>query len=60
MNSTASVMRGIISAGFSLMLVSPGSALLRRLTIELLLNVAARRGDAQKLGWQHIKEGKIC
>ena len=31
-----------------------------RLAIELLLNVAARRGDAHKLGWQHIKEGKIC
>jgi integrase/recombinase XerD len=31
-----------------------------RLAIELLLNVAARRGDAHKLGWQHVKEGKIC
>jgi hypothetical protein len=30
-----------------------------RLAIELLLNVAARRGDAHKLGLQHIKNGKI-
>jgi integrase/recombinase XerD len=30
-----------------------------RLAIELLLNVAARRGDAHKLGVQHIKGGKI-
>jgi integrase/recombinase XerD len=31
-----------------------------RLAIELLRNVAARRGDAHKLGRQHIKDGKIC
>jgi integrase/recombinase XerD len=31
-----------------------------RLGIELLLNVAARRGDAHQLGQQHIKAGKIC
>jgi integrase/recombinase XerD len=31
-----------------------------RLAIELFLNLAARRGDAHKLGWQNIKEGKIC
>jgi integrase len=30
-----------------------------RLAIELLLNVAARRGDAHKLGVQHIKQGKL-
>jgi integrase len=30
-----------------------------RLAIELLLNVAARRGDAHKLGVQHIKHGKL-
>jgi integrase len=30
-----------------------------RLAIELLLNVAARRGDAHTLGLQHIKGGKI-
>jgi integrase/recombinase XerD len=30
-----------------------------RLAIELLLNVAARRGDAHTLGVQHIKAGKI-
>jgi integrase/recombinase XerD len=30
-----------------------------RLAIELLLNVAARRGDAHTLGIQHIKAGKI-
>lgn len=30
-----------------------------RLAIELLLNVAARRGDAHILGVQHIKGGKI-
>jgi integrase/recombinase XerD len=31
-----------------------------RLALELLLNVAARRGDAHKLGKQHIKDGKLC
>jgi integrase len=31
-----------------------------RLAIELLLNVAARRGDAHKLGVQHIRNGKLC
>lgn len=31
-----------------------------RLAIELLLNVAARRGDAHRLGVQHVKDGKIC
>jgi integrase len=30
-----------------------------RLAIELLLNVAARRGDACKLGIQHVKNGKL-
>lgn len=30
-----------------------------RATIELLLNVAARRGDAHKLGRQHVKNGKL-
>jgi hypothetical protein len=30
-----------------------------RLALELLLNVAARRGDAHKLGVQHIKQGKL-
>jgi integrase len=30
-----------------------------RLAIELLLNVAARRGDAHQLGVQHIKHGKL-
>lgn len=30
-----------------------------RVAIELLLNVAARRGDAHKLGVQHIKQGKL-
>ncbi len=30
-----------------------------RLAIELLLNVAARRGDAHKLGIQHVKDGRI-
>jgi integrase/recombinase XerD len=30
-----------------------------RLAIELLLNVAARRGDAHELGLQHVKNGKI-
>jgi integrase len=30
-----------------------------RTAIELLLNVAARRGDAHTLGVQHIKDGKI-
>jgi integrase len=29
------------------------------LAIELLLNVATRRGDARQLGQQHIKAGKI-
>lgn len=31
-----------------------------RLALELLLNVAARRGDARTLGVQHIREGKLC
>jgi len=31
-----------------------------RLAIELLLNVAARRGDAHRLGVQHSKNGKLC
>jgi len=30
-----------------------------RLALELLLNVAARRGDAHKLGAQHVKNGKL-
>jgi integrase len=30
-----------------------------RLAIELLLNVAARRGDAHRLGVQHIKQSKL-
>ena len=30
-----------------------------RLAIELLLNVAARRGDVHKLGSQHRKDGKL-
>ena len=30
-----------------------------RLALELLLNVAARRGDAHKLGVQHIRNGKL-
>jgi integrase/recombinase XerD len=30
-----------------------------RLAMELLLNVAARRGDAHELGLQHVKNGKI-
>jgi integrase len=30
-----------------------------RLAIELLLNVAARRGDAHSLGVQHIKQGRL-
>lgn len=30
-----------------------------RPAIELLLNVAARRGDAHRLGVQHIKQGKL-
>jgi integrase/recombinase XerD len=30
-----------------------------RLALELLLNVAARRGDAHILGLQHMKDGKI-
>src|SRR5262249_32298522 len=30
-----------------------------RLAIELLLNVAVRRGDAHELGQQHVKNGKI-
>jgi integrase/recombinase XerD len=30
-----------------------------RLAIELMLNIAARRGDAHKLGIQHIKAGKL-
>jgi integrase len=31
-----------------------------RLALELMLNVAARRGDAYQLGPQHIKDGKLC
>ena len=31
-----------------------------RLAIELMLNIAARRGDAWELGPQHIKNGKQC
>jgi integrase len=31
-----------------------------RLAIELMLNIAARRGDAWELGPQHIKNGKLC
>jgi integrase len=31
-----------------------------RLAIELMLNIAARRGDAWELGPQHIKDGKLC
>jgi integrase len=30
-----------------------------RLAIELMLNIAARRGDAWELGPQHIKDGKL-
>ena len=30
-----------------------------RLAIELVLNIAARRGDAHLLGAQHIKRGRI-
>jgi integrase len=30
-----------------------------RLAIELMLNIAARRGDAHKLGVQHIRAGKL-
>jgi integrase/recombinase XerD len=36
---------------------APGTT--ARLAIELLLNVAARRGDAHKLGIQHVKDGRI-
>jgi integrase len=31
-----------------------------RSAIELVLNTAARRGDAWQLGPQHIKDGKLC
>ncbi len=31
-----------------------------RSALELLLNVAARRGDAHRLGVQHIRHGKLC
>ena len=31
-----------------------------RLAIELLLNIAARRDDAHKLGYQHMRDGRIC
>src|SRR5215471_2167268 len=31
-----------------------------RLAIELMLNTAARLGDAWQLGPQHIKDGKLC
>jgi integrase/recombinase XerD len=31
-----------------------------RLALELLLNVAARRGDAHRLGVQHIRHGELC
>jgi integrase/recombinase XerD len=31
-----------------------------RLAIELLLNIAARRDDAHALGYQHIKDGRLC
>ena len=31
-----------------------------RLAIELMLNIAARRGDAWQLGLGHIKDGKLC
>jgi integrase len=31
-----------------------------RLALELMLNVAARRGDAWQLGPGHIKDGKLC
>jgi integrase len=31
-----------------------------RLALELMLNVAARRGDAHTLGRQHIRDGKLC
>src|SRR5262249_30481906 len=31
-----------------------------RLAIELLLNVAARRGDVYKLGVQHERNGRLC
>jgi integrase len=31
-----------------------------RLAIELMLNIAARRGDAWQLGPQHLKDGKLC
>jgi len=30
-----------------------------RVAIELLLNIASRRGDAHKLGVQHMQDGKI-
>lgn len=31
-----------------------------RLALELLLNIAARRGDAHVLGRQHIRDGRLC
>jgi integrase/recombinase XerD len=31
-----------------------------RLAIELLLNIAARRDDVHALGYQHIRDGRIC
>jgi integrase/recombinase XerD len=31
-----------------------------RLALELLLNIAARRGDAHWLGRQHISKGRLC
>ena len=31
-----------------------------RLALELLLNVAARRGDAHRLGMQHVRQGMLC
>jgi integrase len=31
-----------------------------RLALELMLNIAARRGDAYQLGPQHLKDGKLC
>ena len=31
-----------------------------RLALELLLNIAARRGDAHLLGRQHISKGRLC
>lgn len=31
----------------------------QRLALELMLGLAARRGDAVGLGWQHVREGEI-